>query len=50
MAADEVEMMEELLVVVAVAVVIVVAAVVVVLTGMMKFSWPISRSSLKVDH
>lgn len=49
-AADEVEMMDELLAVVAVAVVIVVAAVVVVFTGMMEFSWPISRSSLKVDH
>lgn len=49
-AADEAEMMDELLALVAVAVVIVVAAVVVVLTGMMDVSWPISRSSLKVDH
>lgn len=49
-AADEVEMMDEVLAVVAVAVVTVVAAVVVVLTGMMEVSWPISRSSLKVDH
>lgn len=39
--------MEELL---AVTVVTVVAAVVVVLMGIMEFSWPISRSSLKVDH
>lgn len=49
-ATDKVEIKEELLAVVAVAVVIVVAAVVVVFTGMMEVSWPISRSSLKVDH
>jgi hypothetical protein len=49
-AKDETEMTDELLAVVAVAVEIVVAAVVVVLTGMMEVSWPISRSSLKMDH
>lgn len=42
--------MEALLAVVAVAEVMVVAAVVVVLTGMMELSWPISKSSLMVDH
>jgi hypothetical protein len=43
----EEESIEELL---AVAVVTVVAAVVVVLMGIMVFSWPISKSSLMVDH